>query len=625
MRKSRIFLTLVALVLVLGTAFVFTSSTAQDAGAVAAVGSTLTVRYYTNNDGTGDAVSGLSVYVKKNGSVVASRGGVNGSTSFGGLADGDYTIDSVKGASSRTGDAVNVSGDTTKDIPSGKLITKYYTNNDGSGDAVTGLSVYVKWAATMGDVDSRGGVNGTTSFALLAGDYKVVSVKGASSRTDAITVASDNTLNVPSGKLITKYYTNNDGTGDPVTGLSVYVKWAATMGDVDSRGGVNGTTSFALLAGDYKVVSVKGASSRTDAATVASDNTLNVPSGKLTTRYYCDNDGTGDPVTGLSVYVKWAATMGDVDSRGGVNGQTSFALLAGDYKVVSVKGASSRTDAATVASNNILDVPSGELILNYNTNNDGTAVSSGTGTNVTGLSVYVKFNGGDVASAGGVSGTVSFALLSNTGTGKQYSVVSVKGASTRTDSGIDLASDTVKNIPSGKLIVTYYANDNAAWGLTGVSTYVKWSLNNGDVDSRGGVNGQTSFALLSTTGTGTTYKVVSVKGASSRTEDGVTVASDQTLDVPVARFLVMVLKADFTPQTGVSVYVKTAAGGDVDSRGGVNGSTQFSLLQSANGGGAGSYKFVAVHNSTTAQTVADANEGPPDGPPGLAGVVLLVP
>jgi hypothetical protein len=104
------------------------------------------------------------------------------------------------------------------------------------------------------------------------------------------------------------------------------------------------------------------------------------------------------------------------------------------------------------------------------------------------------------------------------------------------------------------------------------------------------------------------------------------VASEKTLDVPVARFQVTIVNGDFAPQTGVAVYVKTATGGDVQSIGGVNGSTAFSLLQS-NGGtaGYGAYKFVAVKGAVSAQANADANEGPPDGPPGLAGIVLMLP
>jgi hypothetical protein len=307
-----------------------------------------------------------------------------------------------------------------------------------------------------------------------------------------------------------------------------------------------------------------------------------------------------------------------VASAGNVNGTTSFALLAGNYNVVSTKGASTRTDGPyTVSSDIPANIPCGKLVTNYNTNNDGTASSSGTGTNVTGLSVYVKWaaTNGDVASAGNVNGTTSFALLAG-----NYNVVSTKGASTRTDGPYTVASDNPANIPCGKLIATYYANNNAAWGMTGLSVYVKF--NGGDVASIGNVNGQTSFALLSNSGTGKSYSVVSVKGASSRTESGVDVASDKTLDVPVARFRVAVVKADFTAQTGVSVYVKTAGNGDVESRGNVSGYADFSLFQSDGAGGAGAYQFIAIKNSKTAQTTASANEVPP---PGLSGVIFMIP
>ena len=342
--------------------------------------------------------------------------------------------------------------------------------------------------------------------------------------------------------------------------------------------------------------------------------------GTLTLYYYTDNkrgDDSGVAVTGLSVYVK---TIGgaDVASKGGVSGSVTFTLPTGDYKVVSVKGASSRTDPATVSSDIPVNIPCGKLIVNYNTENDGTATSSGGGTDVAGLSVYVKTTAmGDVASAGGVSGSTSFALLAG-----DYKVVSVKGASTRTDGPYTVASDATADIPCGKLIVTYYANNNALWGMTGVSVYVKWAADNGAVDQRGGVSGSTSFALLAGN-----YKVDSVKGASSRTGDGpYTVASDATADIPVARFRVAVVTGGFTAQTGVSVYVKWAAdNGAVDQRGGVSGSTDFSLLQSSGTGGtigAGAYTFIATKNSTTAQTTANADEVPPAG---LSGVILMIP
>ena len=343
----------------------------------------------------------------------------------------------------------------------------------------------------------------------------------------------------PPGTLTLNYYTNNDGTGDAVTGLSVYVKTSAGT-VVASRGGVSGTTTFTLPAGDYKVTSVKGASSRTDGTEVpytvssGNDTPVNIPCGELITSYYTDNKGgaeDGVAVTGVSTYVKWAANNGDVASAGGVNGKTSFALLAGDYKVTSVKGASSRTDGT-------VDVP--------------------------------------------------------------YTV----------------ASTLTADIPCGKLKVTYYANNNALWGMTGVSVYVKWAANMGDVASAGGVSGSTSFALLAGD---SAYKVVSVKGASSRTDGPYTVASTQTADIPVARFRVVVVKSDFTAQTGVSVYVKTSGGGDVASAGGVSGSVDFSLLQSKDG--PGPYRFIAIKGST-AQADQSANEVPPAG---LSGVILMIP
>ena len=356
--------------------------------------------------------------------------------------------------------------------------------------------------------------------------------------------------------------------------------------------------------------------------------------GTLTLRYYTDNNGGGSGGTAVfvnSVVVKKGGTA--VASAGNVTGTVSFSLADGAYTVDSTKGAFTRTaDPVTVGV--IADIPCGKLITNYRTNNDGT------GDQVFVNSVVVnKTGGGGVASAGNVTGSTSFALLA---TGKDtdtdffgtYDVVSTKGAFTRTETGVTVASDNTLNVPCGKLIVTYYGNDKPAWG-TFVNSVVVNKTGGGGVASAGNVTGSTSFALLATTGTGFTYDVVSTAGASTRTETGVTVASTQTLDVPVARFRVMVVKGDFTAQFVNSVVVSTAGGG-VASAGNVTGYVDFSLLQSSangaqlngtpvNGTGASQYTFKATKNGTTAQTPANADEGPPDGLPGLSGVILMIP
>jgi hypothetical protein len=277
------------------------------------------------------------------------------------------------------------------------------------------------------------------------------------------------------------------------------------------------------------------------------------------------------------------------------------------------------------------DVPCGMLTARYFTNNDGT------GAAVSGVSVYVRFNGSAVTSASGNSGSFNFPLLSNAGTGQTYSIDSVKSGSSRTDSGINVPTATPPyyDVPCGMLTVTYYANDKKEWAMTGVSVYVKF--NGSAVTSASGNSGTFDFPLLSNAGTGKQYSVVSVQSASSRTDSGIDVGSVKILDVPVARFRVAVVKGDFLAQTGVSLYVKTAGGGAVTSTSGNSGYFDFSLFQSsANGAqlngtpitggtGAGAYQFVAVKGAKTAQTTTNVDEGPPDGLPGLSGVILMIP
>ena len=332
----------------------------------------------------------------------------------------------------------------------------------------------------------------------------------------------------------------------------------------------------------------------------------------LTLHYYT---GTGDtdPVTGLTVVLKDSGGN-QVGWKSGVNGWTSFSGLADvTYDVISTKGGFSRTDDVTVSSDTTADIPCGKLITRYYTNNNGT------GDAVTGLTVEVKKTGGSqVAWKSGVNGEYSFALLA-TYEGATYDVISTKGGFTRTETGITVASDNILNVPCGKLIVTYYANDKTTWGMSSVTTEVK-KTGGSQVAWKSGVNGETSFALLATY-EGATYDVISTKGASSRTETGITVASTQTLDVPVARFRVSIVKGDFSAQSSVTVEVRTAAG-QVDWKSGVNGYADFSLLQSSGTSGAGAYKFIATKNSTTAQTTANADEVPPAGP---SGVILMIP
>jgi hypothetical protein len=135
------------------------------------------------------------------------------------------------------------------------------------------------------------------------------------------------------------------------------------------------------------------------------------------------------------------------------------------------------------------------------------------------------------------------------------------------------------------------------------------------VDTKYGVTGSCTFYLLDGT-----YTVKSSKGTSSRTDIGIAVgAATTTKNVPVARFLVKVVKSDFTGQTGVTVQVV-----GVDTTYGVNTDAYFSLLASsplgAGNTGAGQYTFKATKNSTPAQTTATA-----DPPPGLSGVILMIP
>jgi hypothetical protein len=369
-----------------------------------------------------------------------------------------------------------------------------------------------------------------------------------------------------------------------------------------------------------------------------------------------NNNGTAaSPGDGLNVYVaRVTVNKSDgtyVTKKDGVTGTCSFLLPADNYNVVSVQGpisSVSRTDGiAVVSSDTFLNVPCGKLIVNLNTNNNGTAASPGDGLNVSVDRVTVNKTGGIlVTQKDNVLGTWSFALLATADTAFTYDVVSAKwsGPVSRTNTGVTVASgDNVLNVPCGKLIVTAYANNNTNWAASLARVTV--NKTGGSVvvykDNVYNVNGTYSFALLATADTGFTYDVVSVQGPISsvgRTETGVTVASgDNVLDVPVARFRVAVVKGDFLSQSVDRVAVNKTGGILVTKKDNVTGSYEFSLLQSdingakltsttgttsINGTGVGAYTFVATKNVTVAQTTASANEIPPAG---LGGVILMIP
>ena len=361
--------------------------------------------------------------------------------------------------------------------------------------------------------------------------------------------------------------------------------------------------------------------------------------------------GTGLDVSVAKVTVnKTDGTL--VTKKDGVTGTCSFTLPADTYNVVSVQGpiaSASRTDGIVVSSDTFLNVPCGKLRVNLNTNNDGTALISGTGLDVPVDRVSVNKSDGtlDVTKKDNVLGTYSFALLATAGTAFTYDVVSAKwsGPVSRTNTGVTVASgDNVLNVPCGKLFVTAYANNNTNWAASLARVTV--NKTGGSVvvykDAVYAVNGTYSIALLATDGT-FTYDVVSVQGpisSASRTETGVTVASgDNVLDVPVARFRVAVVKGDFLPSGGYVVVTVNKTGGILVTKKDGVVSTEFSLLQSDNGGanltsttgttpingtGVGAYTFFATKSGTVpvAQTTASANEIPPAG---LAGVILMLP
>jgi hypothetical protein len=220
--------------------------------------------------------------------------------------------------------------------------------------------------------------------------------------------------------------------------------------------------------------------------------------------------------------------------------------------------------------------------------------------NVSGVTVEVT----GVETKYGVTGTCTFYLLDGS-----YTVKSSKGTSLQTNTavGVGATDPTILNVACSDLVVNLWANNLSTWPMSGVTVEVT------GVETKYGVTGSCTFYLLDGT-----YTVKSSKGTSSRTDPGVVVGvATTTKNVPVARFLVKVLKADFTGQTGVTVEVT-----GVETKYGVNTDAYFSLLASSplGGTGAGQYTFKAQKGATIAQTIALADQ-----PPALAGVIFMIP
>jgi len=646
--------------LCLAGAVAFYQFVPEDA-AYAAAAADLTVNYVTEN---GNSVYGLTVRVRGTG-YNQTKSGVTGSATFTGLQSGViYTITSTKGSSSRTDSTPALAaGANTFDVPCSDLVVNVKAE---SGDVSVNS---VRVAVTAGTVETKSTVVGTTTFFLLDGTYNVVCTKGSSSRTDPVTVGpAATTLDVPCSDLVVNVKAE---TGDvSVNSVRVFV----AAGTVETKSSVVGTTKFFLLDGTYNVTCTKSSSSRTDPITVGpAATTLDVPCSDLVVNVKAE---TGDVSVNT---VRVAVAAGTVETKSSVVGTTKFFLLDGTYNVTSTKGSYSRTDPITVGpAATTLDVPCSDLVVNVKAESGDVSVSSiavryGTSTlesrsSVTGTttfflldgtydvrstkgsyyrtdpitvgpaattldvpcsdlvvnvkaetgdvsvsSVQVRVAAGSVETKSSVVGTTKFLLLDGT-----YNVTSTKGTFSRTDPvGVGPAATTL-NVPCSDLVVNLYANGNTGWPLASSSVSVRFGT--GAVETKSGVAGTTKFFLLDGT-----FDVRCTRNNASRTDAAIVGPAAATLNVPVARFRVAVVKANFSAQTSVTVAVITAGGGSVESRSGVSGSTDFSLLQSVGAVGAGPYTFRATKSSTTAQTSADANEGPPVGPAGQCGVVLMVP
>lgn len=180
------------------------------------------------------------------------------------------------------------------------------------------------------------------------------------------------------------------------------------------------------------------------------------------------------------------------------------------------------------------------------------------------------------------------------------------------------------------LTVTYYANNNPAWGMKNLNVELRTSTGAWKETKQIGLYATDCFVTFTNVPNGD-YRVVSTaigtgSGVAARTDYVTVDGEDTTLDVPVARFRVATVKPGFSNKA--SVTIRAYAGGrQVEQRGtSTDGYTDFSLLQSADGGngkGVGIYTFKALVGSTfITETTAWVNEMPPAG---LAGVILMIP
>ncbi len=202
------------------------------------------------------------------------------------------------------------------------------------------------------------------------------------------------------------------------------------------------------------------------------------------------------------------------------------------------------------------------------------------------------------------------------------------------DDSVTVNGNSAYDVPCGTLTVRYFANDNPGLPMNGVSTYVKKF---GQGNGGGGV---AAGPMTSAAGVSGPFKVLAgsydVASTPSRIDQVTVVAGINTdLNVPVGRFRVQVVKADFiTPKAGVTVYVKTplatggyATNGGVCAQGNTNSSgyIDFTLLQSAAAPGTvgvGTYGFCVNGLVQSNWPAANVNKIPPAG---QTGVIIIIP
>ncbi|WP_248930004.1 beta strand repeat-containing protein [Paenibacillus hamazuiensis] len=536
----------------------------------------------TVTDGSGNPVSGASVYV--------SNSNANTTTDANGkymlnVRAGTYDYAQVykSGFANFTQNGIQVT--------EGQTITMNFsygairgTVTDAGGNPVPGGSVYTN------TIDQKTDANGAYTLNVVPGTYTVnVSKTGYSAYARAnIQVTGGNTTTVDFGYGAVSG-TVSDASGNPVSGASVFAYNTNGSATTDA----SGKYTLNVPQGNYNYVQAQATG-----YPAFFQNNIEVTSGKTTTVNFSYgavsgvvNDANGNPVSGATVYANNVSGSATTDA----SGKYTLNFAPGTYTLTVIK-----TGYPTESKTNIEVLPGQTTTVNFGNFSSGVisgTVTDASGNPISGATVYasnvsgsattdasgkytlnvpartysyvqVSANGfapytqNNIEVTAGNTTTLNFSYGAISGTVKDANGNPVSGA-TVSNGAINQTSNDggvyTLNVPPGTYTVTVYKTGYPTESKTNVQVMSgqTTTVNFGNV-SAGSISGTVTDA----SGHPVSGASVSVSGSGGSANTDA--SGKYTLNVPVGTYIVTVSKTGYAPYVKNNILVTVGSTTTVD-------------------------------------------------------------